>query len=105
MASGLVALPVVRVRQAAWDALFVMFSVAHAGAIVLFPSVPVVGIGLWWNANTIAHNFIHRPFFSSRWANRVFSMYLSLVLGIPQSYWRARHLRHHGGHARRVRVT
>ena len=20
-------------------------------------------IGLWWNSNTISHNFIHRPFF------------------------------------------
>jgi hypothetical protein len=82
-----------------------MCSVAHAGALVLFPSVPVVGIGLWWNANTIAHNFIHRPFFRSRWANRGFSIYLSVLLGIPQSFWRERHLLHHGGHSRRARVT
>jgi hypothetical protein len=67
--------------------------------------VPVVGIGLWWNANTIAHNFIHRPFFRARWANRLFSLHLSLVLGIPQGYWRERHLLHHGGQRRRVQVT
>ena len=96
------ALPVVRVRHAAWDALFVMCSLAHAGALVLFPSVAVVGIGLWWNANTIAHNFIHRPFFRSPWANGLFSLHLSLLLGIPQSFWRARHLLHHGGQTRRV---
>jgi hypothetical protein len=105
MASRLVALPEVRIRRAAWDALFVMCSLAHAGALVMVPSAPLIGIGLWWNANTIAHNFIHRPFFKARWANRLFSVHLSLVLGIPQSYWRERHLLHHGGEARRVRVT
>src|ERR1044071_3802337 len=85
MASRSVALPDVRIRHAAWDALFVMCAFAHAGALVLFPSVAGIGIGLWWNANTIAHNFIHRPFFRSRWANRLFSVYLSVLLGIPQS--------------------
>ncbi len=30
------------------------------------PSVPLVAVALWWNANTIAHNFIHTPFFRSR---------------------------------------
>ncbi len=105
MASRLAALPDVRIRYAAWDALFVMCSIAHAGALVLFASVPVVAIGLWWNANTIAHNFIHRPFFRSRWTNRLFSLHLSLLLGIPQSFWRERHLLHHGGRTRRVRIT
>ena len=49
-----------------------------------------------WNANTIAHNFIHRPFFRARALNTAFSCYLSLLLGFPQSLWRARHLAHHG---------
>jgi len=51
---------------------------------------------MWWNANTISHNFIHRPFFRRREVNQLFSAYLTLVLGFPQSLWRARHLRHHG---------
>ena len=42
-----------------------------------FPSVPVVGIGLWWTANTAAHNFIHTPFFRSRALNRLYSVFLS----------------------------
>jgi len=61
------------------------------------PSLPVVAVGLWWNANTIAHNFIHLPFFTSRALNRAYSWYLTLLLGFPQSLWRRRHLAHHAG--------
>jgi hypothetical protein len=77
------------------DALFVALSLAHAAVLVTIPSVAIVAIGLWWNANTISHNFIHRPFFRSATANRTFSAYLSVLLGVPQSVWRVRHLRHH----------
>ena len=31
--------------------------------------------------------------------NTAFSCYLSLLLGFPQSLWRARHLAHHGARA------
>jgi hypothetical protein len=50
---------------------------------------------MWWNANTISHNFIHWPFFRRRGLNKAFSCYLTLVLGFPQSLWCARHLAHH----------
>ena len=75
--------------------MFVALSIVHACALVFVPSIPLIAIGLWWNANTIAHNFIHRPFFHARWANRGYSAFLSLVLGVPQRLWRARHLAHH----------
>jgi hypothetical protein len=55
----------------------------------------IIAMALWWNANTISHNFIHRPFFRTRAMNAAFSLYLSLLLGFPQSLWRARHLAHH----------
>jgi hypothetical protein len=58
----------------------------------------IIAIALWWNANTISHNFIHRPFFRTRAMNAAFSCYLSLLLGFPQSLWRARHLAHHADH-------
>jgi hypothetical protein len=58
---------------------------------------------LWWNANTVAHNFIHLPFFRSRGANRVFSAYLTLLLGLPQTFWRDRHLAHHADRPWRLR--
>jgi hypothetical protein len=82
---------------------FVGLSVAHAAAIAIAPSIPLIAIGLWWSANTIAHNFIHRPFFRARVANRLFSAWLSLVLGLPQRIWRDRHLAHHAGLAPRLR--
>src|SRR5919108_4756005 len=84
-------------RHSPWDALLVGLSFLHAGVLLTLPSLPVIAIGLWWNANTIAHNFIHRPFFRARGLNRLYSIYLSALLGIPQSLWRERHLQHHAG--------
>jgi hypothetical protein len=91
-------------RRNLWDALFVGLAAVHGVVVATAASMVVIAVGLWWNANTIAHNFIHRPFFRSRWANRLFSVYLSAVLGIPQTFWRDRHLRHHAGRAGRVNV-
>jgi hypothetical protein len=62
-----------------------------------YASSAAIAVGLWWNANTISHIFIHRPFFRSRLHNRLFSALLSLLLGIPQSLWRDWHLAHHRG--------
>jgi len=78
------------------DGLLIALALAHGGLMVLCPSMLLIAIGLWWNANTISHNFIHRPFFRSRVGNSAFSLYLTLLLGFPQSLWRARHLGHHG---------
>jgi fatty acid desaturase len=86
------------------DALFVGLSIGHGALLVSAPSLALVGIGFWWNANTISHNFIHRPFFRRRILNRIYSAYLSLLLGVPQSVWRDRHLSHHAGTARSVRL-
>ena len=85
-------------------ARFVALSVAHVAVVVLVPHALVIAIGLWWNANTIAHNFIHRPFFSAPKANRAYAFFLSLVLGVPQTLWRDRHLLHHAGDPRPARL-
>src|SRR5580658_3377679 len=84
-------------RFSAWDAWFVALAGMHGAALLLFPFAPVIAIGLWWNANTISHNFIHRPFCRPRILNRLFSAYLSVLLGFPQTLWRERHLSHHAG--------
>ena len=84
-------------RTARWDALMVALAVAHAAVLLRLPTAPAIALGVWWNSNTISHNFLHRPFFRSRAANRVFGAYLSLLLGIPQALWRDRHLAHHAG--------
>jgi hypothetical protein len=62
-------------------------------------------LGIWWNSNTIAHNFIHKPFFRQRWLNVAFSLYQSVILGIPQSIWKSRHLAHHADVVWRFRMT
>jgi hypothetical protein len=82
-------------RHSKWDGLLIGLSLLHAAVLLAIPSIPVIALGLWWNANTISHNFVHLPFFRSRALNRVYSIYLSLLTGIPQSLWQARHLAHH----------
>ena len=82
-------------RHSPWDALFVALAVVHGIILLAFPSIPLIALGLWWNANTISHNFIHLPFFRARSLNTMFSAFESLVLGIPQRLWRDRHLAHH----------
>jgi len=71
----------------------------------VWPLAPVIALGVWWNSNTIAHNFIHRPFFRSAGMNRLFSAAQSILLGIPQTLWRDRHLAHHAGVVWRLRIS
>jgi hypothetical protein len=92
-------------RQSRWDALLVALAAAQGVLLVLAPAAPVIALGLWWNSNTVAHNFIHRPFFRGRMLNRLFALYQSVLLGIPQSLWRDRHLAHHAGVVWRWRIT
>jgi len=50
-----------------------------------------------WNVQSISHNFIHNPFFTSRWLNRLFSVLESLAIGVPQTIYHHYHLNHHFG--------
>lgn len=86
-------------RHSNWDALLVAGAFLHASLLLTVPSIPLIAIGLWWNANTVAHNFIHLPFFQSKNLNRIFSAFLTIVQGIPQELWRTRHLAHHADRA------
>ena len=87
------------------DAILVFLAGLHGLALAVWPTAPLIAVGVWWNANTIAHNFIHRPFFRSIGLNRMFSGALSILLGIPQTLWRDRHLAHHAGAEWRLRVS
>lgn len=89
--------------QRAGDALFVVLAGAHGAAILAAPVAPLIAVGIWWNSNTIAHNFVHRPFFRARTLNLLFSAGQSLLMGIPQTLWRERHLAHHAGVRWRLR--
>jgi hypothetical protein len=84
-------------RHSSWDAVLIALAACHAALLAAVPSAPVIALGLWWNSNTVAHWFIHRPFFAPRPLNLLFSLYLSLLLGVPQTLWRERHLAHHAG--------
>lgn len=90
-------------RHSAWDALLVGLTLGQAVLLFAFPIAPVFALALWWNSNTVAHYFLHRPFFTSALVNRAFSFYLSILLGVPQTLWRERHLAHHAGVAHRWR--
>ncbi len=84
-------------RHSRRDGLLIALAAGHGALLLTVPSAPLIALGLWWTANTAAHNFIHLPFFRARRANTVFSAYLSLLLGLPQTLWRDRHLAHHAG--------
>jgi hypothetical protein len=92
-------------RHSRWDALPVALAAGHGALLLLAPPAPVVAVGLWWNSNTVSHLFLHRPFFRSRAANRLFACYLTLVLGIPQTVWREMHLAHHAGVSWKPRLS
>ena len=93
------------------DALVVGAAVVHAAvvaAILAFAAVgapgPGVRVGLAvllavamsWGANTVSHIHLHAPIFRAPAANRAFSLFLSVLLAVPQSWWKLRHLEHHG---------
>ena len=88
-----------------FDPLLVAAAGTHATALALWPSAPLIALGLWWNSNTVSHNFIHRPFFRGGPANRAFSAGLSLLLGFPQTIWKQRHLAHHADRRAQVCFT
>jgi len=90
-------------QESTYDAVMIALAAAHGIVLATWPTPPIIAIGVWWTSNTIAHNFIHRPFFRTGVANRLFALYLTLLLGIPQSLWRDRHLAHHAAMRPRVR--
>ena len=90
---------------ARWDALMAALAAVQGVLLLAIPTVPTIALGVWWNSNTVSHNFIHRPFFRRRAANVLFAAYQSVLLGIPQTLWRDRHLAHHAGVHRRARVS
>jgi hypothetical protein len=92
-------------RSGSPAAVLIALAIGHGVLLLALPVLPVVALGVWWNSNTVAHYFLHAPFFRSRRLNRLFALYLSVLLGIPQSAWRDRHLAHHAGRPPRMRLS
>ena len=97
-----------------WDALPAALAVVQLALVGLlyavWPSLAwgarlgllaLYAFSVGWNLNSIAHNFIHNPFFSSERANRAMSLAISLALLSPQAMYRYVHLKHHAGNADR----
>jgi hypothetical protein len=80
-------------------------SVGPHGRVTWVLSIAGLAVGLAWMSNTVSHVHLHTPVFVSATANRAFSLFLTVVLGIPQSSWKRRHLRHHGLARLEVRGT
>jgi fatty acid desaturase len=55
--------------------------------------------GIGWSLDSVAHNFIHNPFFASRRLNRLTSFVLTWALGVPQTMYAYVHMRHHAGNS------
>jgi fatty acid desaturase len=58
-------------------------------------------VSIGWNINSVSHNFVHNPFFTSNLLNRAFSVMQSLALGFSQVAYDAVHTRHHRGNSDR----
>lgn len=65
----------------------------------MFLATCLIALAVWWLSNTVAHIQLHTPVFRARAHNRGFSLALTLLTGVPQTLWRARHLAHHRGEA------
>ncbi len=92
------------------DAILVIAGVGHVAFLLwtflAFSSLPWWAIGLsfltyavliCWNLQCISHNFIHNPFFTNRWLNRLFGVLESLAIGMPHQLYHHYHMNHHAG--------
>ena len=96
-------------RASPRDALVLGAAVAHGAGLALGLAVAasagpagraavvvLLGLAMCWGSNTVSHIHLHAPLFRGEKANRAFSLYLSLLLAVPQRFWKVRHLVHHG---------
>jgi hypothetical protein len=98
-------------RASRLDALVFGASIVHAGLLVgalafaangaPSPLVRValvlaLALAMNWSSNTTSHIHLHGPLFRGDAANAGFSVFLSVMLGVPQSWWKLFHLEHHG---------
>jgi fatty acid desaturase len=97
-------------RYSRYDALPALCGVANLALLVaaflsysalpwwaLAPTFLAVAFSYCWNLQCISHNFIHNPYFSSPWLNRLFGVLESLCIGMPHMLYHHYHLNHHAG--------
>jgi len=97
-------------RYTGYDAIPAVCTMSHFALILVsclaFQSLPAWAVVVafcaivfcyCWNVQSISHNFIHNPFFTSEWLNRAFSVLESVAIGIPQTIYFHYHMNHHFG--------
>jgi fatty acid desaturase len=73
-----------------WGIYFNQISVAgHVGIFLLSLLI------FYFNPIVITHNFLHTAFFKSHTLNRLFPIFNSMNLGLPQILYKYHHLNHH----------
>jgi len=60
--------------------------------VVIFVALSYV---FYYNPIVVTHNFLHTPFFRSKWLNRAFPVLNSANLFLPQVLYKYHHLTHH----------
>jgi len=101
-------------RYSAWDAVPAALVYIHLGLLIAFflawPHLSwaarLLGAGFYafaigWNQDSVSHNFIHNPFFTSKLLNRITEYALTLENGVPQTMYAYVHMRHHAGNSDR----
>ncbi len=97
-----------------WDIVPVLAGIAHLMFVVWFylhipalhwwqivPLGTLYAISISWNINSVSHNFLHNPYFTSQALNRAFSLVESLAIGFSQAFYSWVHMRHHSGNSDR----
>ena len=103
-------------RYSAWDVVPAALLFAHVSALALFflafphltwpariAGAALYGLAIGWSLDSVAHNFIHNPFFVWRPLNRAVAYALTIVNGVPQTMYDYVHMRHHAGNSDRHR--
>jgi fatty acid desaturase len=101
-------------RRSGWDVVPALLVYAHLGLLVAFylawphlgwverlGGAALYALAIGWNQDSVAHNFIHNPFFRSKLLNRLTEYALTLENGVPQTMYRYVHMRHHAGNSDR----
>ena len=64
---------------------------------LVVPAFLAAAYSYLWNLQCISHNFIHNPFFTSKWLNRAYSVLETVALGVPHVLYHHYHMNHHFG--------
>ncbi len=77
--------------------LWTFFAFASLPWWAIATSFVAYAVLICWNLQCISHNFIHNPFFTHRWLNRVFGVLETLAIGMPHQLYHHYHMNHHWG--------